>query len=89
MTQYALWLCDSCGDNAEVEPGGRCEVCSQGTIHIVPVVPAAQHRNEVIKEVNQWLEQQRREAYLTASDEVQATVLARLSARFKSEFGTA
>ena len=38
---YVLWLCDACGDHAEVEPGGRCEVCEEGTIQVVPVVPAA------------------------------------------------
>lgn len=35
-----LWICDNCGDHAEVEPGGRCEVCEEGTIQIVPVLDA-------------------------------------------------
>lgn len=37
--QHVLWLCDRCGDHAEVEPGGQCEACCEGTIHVVPVVP--------------------------------------------------
>ena len=38
---YKMWVCDHCGDNAEVEPGGLCEVCSEGTIQVVPMVPVS------------------------------------------------
>lgn len=38
VIEHVLWLCDRCDDNAEVEPGGLCEVCREGTIRVVPVV---------------------------------------------------
>lgn len=49
--RHVLWLCDRCGDHAEVEPGGRCEVCCEGTIQVVPVVAEAIVR-PVTDEVN-------------------------------------
>lgn len=39
--RHVMWLCDRCGDHAEVEPGGLCEVCCEGTIQVVPMVPEA------------------------------------------------
>jgi hypothetical protein len=42
MRSYVLWLCDRCGDHAEVEPGGVCEVCEKGIVREVRVVPLAE-----------------------------------------------
>lgn len=39
MRSYVLWLCDECGDHAESDPGTECEVCCEGTIRVVPVIP--------------------------------------------------
>lgn len=40
--EYIIWLCDRCGDHAEVEPGGTCEVCLKGIVREVKVVPVAE-----------------------------------------------
>lgn len=46
---YVLWICDHCGDAAECEPGDECEVCCEGTIRVVPVIPVATVRAWIVK----------------------------------------
>lgn len=46
MKHYKLWICNRCGDNAECEPGELCEVCSEGTIRVVDVVPVERSRDD-------------------------------------------
>lgn len=42
MNTYVMWICPACGDASECEPGEECEVCCEGTIECVQVVPLAE-----------------------------------------------
>lgn len=35
---YALWICDRCGDHSEDMPGDPCHECGEGTVRSVPAV---------------------------------------------------
>lgn len=71
---YVLWLCDRCGDHAEVEPGGVCEVCCEGTIRVVEVVPRATYviQRDALTERVRVLEEALRRACDTAEDWIHA-----------------
>lgn len=52
---YVAWICDSCGDQAEAEPGEPCEYDEEcgGTVRAVAVVP---DDAEELREIAQELE---------------------------------